>query len=177
MDEPIDLRDLFQPTPFTGSTTVDLEDLLEWFAWQGLDLNPPYQRHSVWTPEQRELFMGHVLTGGDLLPVVVQRSEDLRGAEMVDGKQRMETMLMWRRGEVAALLPDGRRVRVGDLLTFQRTPGTRVRVMGLQRVTFTVKYVNLSFEERKRFYVRFNSAGTPHTKEELERALEAKEKA
>jgi hypothetical protein len=174
--DPIDLRDVFRPTPFTGSTTVDLEDLPEWFDWQGLDLNPPYPRDSVWTPEQRELFMGHVLSGGDLLPVVVHRAEDVRGAEMVDGKQRLETMLMWRRGEIAALLPDGRRVKVGDLQTFQRTPGARVRVAGLQRVTFTVKYVNLPFEERKRFYVRFNSAGTPHTKEELERALSAQER-
>jgi hypothetical protein len=174
--EPIDLRDLYQPTPFTGSIDVDLEDLVEWFEWQGLDLNPPYQRDSVWTPEQRELFMGHMLTGGELLPVVVHRVEDVRGGEMVDGKQRMETMLMWRRGEIAALLPDGRRVKVSDLRTSQRAPGARVRVAGLRRVTFTVKYVNLPFEERKRFYVRFNSAGTPHTKEELERALAAKER-
>lgn len=170
----IDLRDVYQPVPFTGTTTVDLEDLLEWFEWQGLDLEPPYQRGSRWTEEQRELFMGHLLTGGEVLPLIVHRVNDVKGAEMVDGKQRMETMLMWCRGEIAALLPDGRRVRITDLVTFQRSPESRVRVAGLQRITFLVKYINLPFELRKLFYVRFNSAGTPHTREELERALAAR---
>jgi hypothetical protein len=97
-----------------------------------------------------------------MLPVIFQRVPDSGHSEVLDGKQRIEAMLAWINNEVGARLPDGR-------LVFRRD----IEEKRLGRVSFRIKYINLPFEERKRFYVRLNSAGTPHTKEELEAALKA----
>ena len=173
----MDLKDVYRPTPFTGEVTVDLLEL-EWFLnreQRRVNMNPPYQRDSVWSLEQREAFMGHLLSGGEVMPVIVQRVPDGGPQEMLDGKQRVETMLGWLKGQWAALLPDGQRLMVTDLAT--RRQGGEDVPAGLSMVLLRVKYVNLPFEERKRFYVRFNSAGTPHTKADLERAMAAKEQS
>jgi hypothetical protein len=173
----MDLKDVYRPTPFTGEITVDLMEL-EWFLTRPgrvVDMHPPYQRDSAWTLEQREAFMGHLLTGGEVMPIIVQRVPDGGPQEVLDGKQRLETMLGWLHGQWSALLPDGRRLCVFDLPT--RMLGDEKVPAGLHMVSIRVKYVNMPFEERKRFYVRFNSAGTPHTKADLERALAAKERS
>lgn len=164
MDQAIDISSIYRPTPWMGEETVDLKSLVRWLEWNDVDMSPPYQRGSRWTLEQQALFMGHMLAGGDLLPVVIQRVPDSGHSEMLDGKQRVEAMIAWLEGKVAAVLPDGRAV-------------LRSQVTGpIGRVGFRAKYVNLPFEDRKRFYVRFNSAGTPHTREELEKALAAQER-
>jgi hypothetical protein len=158
----VSLRDLYNPTPFCGQIDCDLEYLPGMLAHDNVNLSPSYQRRSVWTQEQREAFMGHFITGGEMLPVIFQRVPDSGHSEVLDGKQRIEAMLAWINNEVGARLPDGR-------LVFRRD----IEEKRLGRVSFRIKYINLPFEERKRFYVRLNSAGTPHTKEELEAALKA----
>lgn len=171
MSGTLDIRTIYRPTPFTGETTVGLLEL-EWFLGRrNTDLSPPYQRDSVWTLEQREAFMGHLLSGGEMLPVIIQRVPDGGEQEVLDGKQRIETMLGWLKGQWSALLPDGRRIMVTDL-PMQQLGVDRVPA-GLHMIDIRVKFVNLPFEERKRFYVRFNSAGTPHSKVDIERALAA----
>jgi hypothetical protein len=160
-DMAIDINSIYHPTPWMGEETVDLKRLQGWLKWNGVNMAPPYQRGSCWTSEQQSNFMGHILTGGDLLPIVVQRVPDSEFSEMLDGKQRVEAMIAWLEGKCAAVLPD-------------RSTLFRYEITGpIGRVVFTVKFVNLPFEERKRFYVRFNSAGTPHTRQELEAALKA----
>jgi hypothetical protein len=169
-----DLRSIYKPTPYTGETTVDLQELV-WFLGRGeVDMSPPYQRKSVWTNEQRELFMGHLLSGGELLPIIIQRVPDGGPQEVLDGKQRLETMLAWLADKFPARLQDGTLLRVSDLPL--RKCGEDMVPAGLNFVNIHIKYVNMPFEERKQFYVRFNSAGTPHTREELEAALKAKPK-
>jgi hypothetical protein len=175
MDAPIDLRSIYKPTPFTGEGSIYLDDLERSLAWHGMNMSPPYQRGHVWTREQQEAFMGHLLSGGEILPIVVQREPDSEYAELLDGKQRITAMLAWVRGEIDALLLDGRKINISHLEKHDRG-GRKDRVVGLSRIEIRVKYINLPFEERKRFYVRLNSAGTPHTREELEAALKATEK-
>lgn len=155
------IHDIYKPARWLGEITCDLSDLQRMLAHDDTNLSPSYQRGSVWTREQRELFMGHLISGGEILPIIVQRVPDCGNAELLDGKQRIESMLGWLAGEFPARLEDGRTFFVND-------------VTGpISRVTFRVKYINLPFNERKLFYVRFNSAGTPHTREELDAALAA----
>lgn len=160
----IDLRDIYKPVPYTGEITCDLKFLPSMLEHDNMDMSPPYQRPSRWSKAQQAAFMGHLLSGGEVLPIIVQRVPDSGEGEMLDGKQRVEAMLAWLNGEVGALLPDGRTVTVDQLEGH------------LGRVNFRVKYVNLPFEERKRFYVAFNSAGERHTAADLEHALKAQPK-
>lgn len=163
----IDLRNIYQPTPFTGSPLpVSLRDLRRQLEFDGTDLSPPYQRGSVWTAEQRSAFMGHLLTGGEVLPVVIQRAPEAEMSEVLDGKQRIEACLGWLDNQVSALLPDGRAIRYADCICLQRE-----WPVGLNCVHLVFRYVNMPWDERVKFYVRLNSAGTPHTVEQLEAAL------
>jgi hypothetical protein len=109
--------------------------------------------------------MGHLISGGETLPIIIQRKPESGYSEMLDGKQRTEAILAWLHGKITAKLSDGMAVHIDDV---------EGGIKGARCVDMKIKYVNLPFEERKRFYVRFNSAGTPHTKEELEEALNAK---
>ena len=161
------LSDIFQPTPFMGSPLpVSLRDLRRALDNDQTDLSPAYQRGSVWSAEQQAAFVGHLLSGGEVLPIIVQRLPESGRAEVLDGKQRIEACLSWLAGDVPARLPDGREIFVGDL-----DLDARGRPAGLSRVDLTFRYVNLPWAERCRFYARLNSAGTPHTKEQIAAAL------
>lgn len=55
---------------------------------------------------------------------------------------------------------------VGDLE--QNARGVPV---GLSRIGLNFRYVNLPFKARVAYYARLNSAGTPHTPEQIAAAL------
>jgi hypothetical protein len=160
----MNVRDIYKPTPFVSETSCDLKHFLAMLDYDNVDFDPPYQRGVVWTLDQQEQFMGHLISGGEVLPLVFQRVPDMGNAEILDGKQRATSIVRWLKGEIGARLFDGRNIHVSDITA------------GLGIVEIRIKYVNLPFEERKKFYVKLNSAGTPHTVELLQAALLAKPK-
>jgi hypothetical protein len=157
----MNLSTIFKPAEFTSEVCVGLKYFAETLKHGRCNLSPAYQRGSVWSQEQRENFMGHLLQGGEVAPLIVQRVPDARESEMLDGKQRAEAILAWLANEVGARLADG------TLLFFRDVTG------GINRIDVRVRYINLPWEERKSFYVRLNSAGTPHTREQLLAAMAA----
>lgn len=168
------LGNIYKPLWFSSEISVPLDDIEAEITHNRTNMSPPYQRGDVWTLDQRERFMGHLLQGGEVQPIVFHRTPDHRDAEVIDGKQRVTTILMWLRGEIGARLDDETLVKIGDLEPRTKADGTVVPV-GLTRVCVRFRYINLPFEQRKLFYVRLNGAGTPHTPEQLRAALEAKE--
>lgn len=112
--------------------------------------------------------MGHLLQGGEVLPLTFHRKPDSGKAEVLDGKQRLEACLAWLNGNVGAKLDNGQIVYIHDLE--KRTNGEPV---GLSRIQLLFRYVNLSWNDRVNYYVRLNSAGTPHTPEQIAAALAA----
>ncbi|MHA7968089.1 GmrSD restriction endonuclease domain-containing protein [Rhizobium sp. CAU 1783] len=61
-----------------------------------LDLDPPYQRRSVWTPKDRRYFLDTLFRGYPCPPVYLHKTIDQYGSAMfhvVDGKQRIETII------------------------------------------------------------------------------------
>ncbi len=92
------------------------------------DINPDYQRDHVWTLEQQEAFVGHMLEGGAAPLVIVNRravggrsSTDYKLVdEVVDGKQRLTALYLWRKGQIDGVLTDGRRINYNDLDTDAR---------------------------------------------------------
>jgi hypothetical protein len=154
-------RSIFRPAPFCGETQLDLGDFADPKVGIRLyDLSPSYQRGSVWTADQRAAFVGHLLQGGDVLPIVVQRVPDSGTGEILDGKQRTEAILGWLAGDFLARLDDGREVGPVDFAH-------------LRFGSIRVRFINLPWWERVRFYVRLNAAGTPHTPEQIAAALAA----
>jgi hypothetical protein len=167
--ELLSLLDIYQPIAHNSEVCIGLDYVKSQLAHDETDMSPPYQRGSVWTPEQQRLFMGHLLQGGEVLPLVFNRVPDSGKAEVLDGKQRLEAMLAWLDGKVEAMLDDGRYVHISHLIMGKRYP------MGLGRISVRFRYINLPFEARKKFYWRLNSGGTIHTKQQLLDALNAVE--
>lgn len=61
-----------------------------------LDLNPPYQRHSVWTLKERRYFLDTIFNGYPCPPLFLYKSLSDNGVStyhVVDGKQRLETII------------------------------------------------------------------------------------
>jgi hypothetical protein len=144
-------------------------------AWT---LNPDYQRGPVWTHEQQERFIGHVLGGGLVSPLYVQRYEGPKNApavyhagdawldlpnEVIDGQQRLRAIVAFITGEIAALVyhsGDWHRYFYEDLDDVEK----RSRYL-----TSKIVFVDLPRADRLRFYLRLNGGGTPHSEEELDR--------
>lgn len=79
------------------SRTYSINDFLEWDSNKQLELNPKFQRRSVWTDTARSFLMDTIVRG---LPIPkfflrqklnVQTKQSIR--EVVDGQQRLRTIL------------------------------------------------------------------------------------
>lgn len=77
-------------------TAQDLSWFLDLHTRGRLDLDPPYQRKSVWTPRERRFFLDTVFNGYPCPPVFLHKSlsdEGIATYHVVDGKQRLETII------------------------------------------------------------------------------------
>jgi len=168
MNDPItDIRSIQDKTRFQK---VDI-------AWQHMEdsaynftSDVDYQREHVWTKEQRESFIGYVLSGGECPPLWVNvRTPNRETSEVIDGKQRMTSALMWLNGEICGRLLDGREVWHKDLDEVSR------RLMFMD-CSFEIRLVDLDRKEILNLYLKLNSAGVPHTQEELDKVKSLLEK-
>lgn len=69
-----------------------------------LDLNPPYQRKSVWSPKDRRFFLDTIFRNYPTPPIFIHRSLSDQGVpkyHIVDGKQRLETILSFAKSKIA----------------------------------------------------------------------------
>ena len=69
-----------------------------------LDLSPPYQRRSVWSPKDRKYFLDTVFNGYPCPPLFLYKSISDTGTatfHVVDGKQRLETIINYANSELS----------------------------------------------------------------------------
>jgi hypothetical protein len=69
-----------------------------------LDLNPPYQRKSVWSPKDRRFFLDTIFRNYPTPPIFIHRTIDDNGLatfHVVDGKQRLETIISFAKNKIA----------------------------------------------------------------------------
>lgn len=69
-----------------------------------LDLDPPYQRKSVWSPKDRRFFLDTIFRNYPTPAIFVHRTIDDNGIpkyHIVDGKQRLETILNFAQNKIA----------------------------------------------------------------------------
>ena len=77
-------------------TTQDVTWLLDLARNKQLDLNPPYQRRSVWTSKDKQFFLDTIFRDYPSPAIFLHKSISAEGQSMyhvVDGKQRLETIL------------------------------------------------------------------------------------
>lgn len=168
----IRIETVFRPIRSDGEETLMMAALVRRIESQNpfeqLNLRPDYQRGYVWTDRQAAQFVGHMIEGGHVGPVIVQRSPTSAETpdEVVDGQQRLRSMYRWLKGELSAELHDGMFLSINAL-----DEASRLLVSGywLTGPTFTVRYVSLSRAERLRLYLCLNRGGTVHSDEEIAR--------
>ena len=77
-------------------TTQDISWFLDLNEKGQLNLNPPYQRRSVWSPRDRRFFVDTILNNHPAPPIFLHKTLDENGRptyHVVDGKQRLQTVI------------------------------------------------------------------------------------
>jgi len=143
--------------------------LLRRMYLEGVRDNPDYQREYVWTQEDKDRYLDTLFAGRPLGNFIFVRHHDGQSDELLDGKQRLSTLLEL----VMSVLP------YRGVYWHEMSGEDRNTV--LQR---TAQYADLDSEQYTRadFYEIFlevNRAGVPQTEEHLNhvRALLAAERA
>jgi len=134
-----------------------------------LDLDPDFQRAHVWTREQQTAYVEYALRGGhaarELYFNCAGWMDDWRGPfVIVDGKQRLEAVRAFLRGDVPAF---GK--TLAEWRAEAEAAGADVKdALGLGGPRFKI-YVNdlKTREEVLRWYLDLNTGGTPHTDAEI----------
>ncbi|CAN7586500.1 DUF262 domain-containing protein [Pararhizobium sp. LjRoot238] len=83
--------------------TQDISWFLDQHESRRLDLDPPYQRRSVWTSKDRRYFLDTLFRGYPCPPIYLHKTIDSTGASIfhvVDGKQRIETIIRFAQGKI-----------------------------------------------------------------------------
>jgi hypothetical protein len=84
--------------------TQDLSWFLDLNRQGSLDLNPSYQRNSVWNAKDRKFFLDTIFKNFPCPPIFVHKSIDDQGVSkyhIVDGKQRIQTILLFVANKIA----------------------------------------------------------------------------
>jgi len=84
-------------------TTQDLSWFLDLHTNGQLDLNPSYQRRSVWSPKDRRFFLDTIFRGYPSPSIFLNKQVDNGKTiySVVDGKQRLETILRFAQNKIA----------------------------------------------------------------------------
>lgn len=89
---------------FTRNPSVrDITWILELKSFEQLDLDPPYQRRSVWSTAEKRQFLDTIFNEYPSPAIFLHRDYDHNGRatyHVVDGKQRLSTILEFSRGEL-----------------------------------------------------------------------------
>lgn len=88
-------------------TQQDISWFLDLYERGRLDLDPPYQRRSVWTLKDKRFFIDTILNDYPAPPVFLHKSLSEQGHptfHVVDGKQRIQTILEFHNNKVR--IPD-----------------------------------------------------------------------
>lgn len=81
------------------SRTYSINDFLEWYDNEQLELSPKFQRRSVWTDTARSYLMDTIVSGKPIPKVFIrqkinpQTRKSIR--EVVDGQQRLRTIISY----------------------------------------------------------------------------------
>lgn len=166
-----------------------LADMVTDMGW--LDLNPPYQRASVWTEDQRIALVRSWLTGVPVPAVILNdrtsrafaRTHGDPGDKFlvcVDGKQRIETAIAWFTGALAVpaswFEPEritdgaGQDTADGRYVTFTDLTPAGQRLMSNRAALPSVRAQVGSIAEEADLYLLVNGGGTPQTEDDLTNA-------
>lgn len=79
------------------SRTYSINDFVEWYKRNQLELSPKFQRRTVWSPQAKSYLIDTILCGKPIPKFFIRSTTDpetrVTVREMVDGQQRMRSIL------------------------------------------------------------------------------------
>ncbi len=79
------------------SRAYSINDFVEWESQKALELNPRFQRRSVWSPNAKSYLMDTILRGKPMPKIFIRQKINVTTKtsirEVVDGQQRLRTIL------------------------------------------------------------------------------------
>lgn len=176
-----------------NATHRNVEDLTHGIRRGSIILNPPYQRGSVWTEDQRIALMRSWLMGVPVAAIILNNRmgsawsatdpDALVAYAVVDGRQRLETALAWENGDLAIPAswlpaewietvedcPDGSYVRATGLTVVGgRKMRSRMMLPAAEAQVSSVR-------EEAEIYLLVNGGGTPQSDADMDRAARVAE--
>lgn len=94
----MNLTDIFVHRLVKDSKVVTIDTLFNEETVKKTQYAPPYQRNYVWDGEKATYFLESILIGTEIPPLIFFRSK--KGVEIIDGRQRYETILRFLKGEL-----------------------------------------------------------------------------
>lgn len=86
------------------SNTMTISSFHEGFLLNKYDMNPKYQRKSLWSEEQQSLLIDSILKNIPIPPVFLREMIDKEGKtkyEVIDGKQRLTSIISFINGNIS----------------------------------------------------------------------------
>ena len=163
----------YSPKHFTLDETRDL-----------FDLNPPYQRASVWDDDRRRLLVRSLLLGIPVGAIILNKASDtvamdVRPYTVIDGKQRIEALRAFVDDELAIPLSwvDDEHILRSAPVDGWPVPGVRWSDLDIvfqrrfyMRSFAVVEATGKTLQEQAEIFRLINAGGVDQTAEDLARA-------
>lgn len=148
--------------------TSSLESFLDMYAEGEYDFDPEYQRGLVWTKEQKQAFIKALMIGkAEIQPVFIRNPKKRReGLEVLDGKQRLTTILEYVRGEFEVEGFYYKDLNSSDIQIFNYTPMVYTEIKYYDN---KVGLTTMPAEQKIELFLQVNGYGQHVSDEHLER--------
>lgn len=159
--------------------TFTIRKLIGWYERRLLNLEPEFQRKSVWKTQQRSKLMNSILHGYPLPNVAIYRRYDEKQGriryDVIDGKQRLESILLFLgklRSEDSCFEAAFTDWRDGKEYTVKQSWREMCPKNQNQILNFDIPAVWIEGElvEIREVFVRINSTGNALTRQEVRKA-------
>ena len=175
----MNLKELFENKLKIETKVVSIESVFSEVKVKRTQYAPPYQRNYVWDGEKATSFLESILIGTEIPPLIFFRSKG--GVEIIDGRQRYETILKFLNGELR-LSKSGLK-KLDSLNIDKKTFGSLPDELKNDFRETKLRVIEFSFAShdgitqadedsvKQEIFKRYNSGITPLKEIEIDRAI------
>lgn len=158
------------------SNSITVSNFYEQYTLNKYDMKPAYQRESVWSDEKKSFFIDSVLKNLPIPPVFLRQRIDTETGkslyEVIDGKQRLTSILEFIKGEIATADESDDAFHDAELAGkyFDELQGDKLESYkrSFWRYALPIEYIDTDSDEViERIFDRLNRNGEPLTGQEL----------
>ena len=164
-------------------TVFSVADFISWKSNGGLELNPSFQRRSVWKSTSRSLFIDTMVRGLPVPIIFLRELTDTKKLttirEVIDGQQRLRTVFSYVNSDLlddyeeekdGFLVRKSHNASIGGLVFSKISDEFKKRILNYQ---FSVQVLPSDTSDRDvlEIFRRLNSTGTRLNEQELRNAM------